>query len=112
MKYEEIISFVKVLLAIFTAIGVIGGGTAIIIKVISPLIDTVKKSEFKALEKRVELVESRFKGEETRITHVEDFDKVLCKALFAILVHELTGNSVDKLNKAKSALQDYIINET
>ena len=112
MKYEEIISFVKVLLAIFTAIGVIGGGAAIIIKTLSPLIDTVKKSEFKALEKRVELVESHFKGEETRITHVEDFDKVLCKALFAILDHELTGNSVDKLSKAKSALQDYIINET
>ena len=49
MTYEEIIAFVKVLLAIFTAIGVIGGGTAIIIKVLSPLIDTVKKSEFKAL---------------------------------------------------------------
>ena len=112
MKYEEIMSFVKVLLAIFTSIGVIGGGVAIIVKILSPLIDTVKKSDFKTLEKRVELVESHFKGEEARITHVEDFDKVICKALFAILDHELTGNSVDKLNKAKSALQDYIINET
>ena len=112
MTYEEIMSFVKVLLAIFTAIGVIGGGVAIIIKTLSPLIDTVKKSDFKALEKRVELVEGYCKNDKARISHVEDFDKVLCKALFAILDHELTGNSIDKLNKAKSALQDYIINET
>lgn len=112
MKYEEIISFVKVLLAIFTAIGVIGGGVAIIIKALSPFTDTVKKSEFKALEKRTELIEEYCKSDKARITHVEDFDRVLCRALFAILDHELTGNSVDKLNKAKSALQDYIIDET
>lgn len=112
MEYEEIVSFVKVAIAIFTTITVVGGGSAILNKLISPLINTVKRSEFKAIEKRVEIVEGYCKSDKARITHVEDFDRVLCKALFAILDHELTGNSVDKLNKAKSALQDYIINES
>lgn len=112
MTYEEILTFVKVLLATFAAIGVIGGGVAIIIKTLSPLIDTVKRAEFKALEKRVEAVEGYCKNDKVRISNVEDFNKVLCKALFAILDHELTGNSIDKLNRAKSALQDYIIDET
>lgn len=112
MEYEEIVSFVKVVIAIFTAITAIGGGAAILNKLISPLINQVKRSEFKLLEKRLEIVEGYCKNDNTRITHVEDFDRVLCKALFAILDHELTGNSVDKLSKAKSALQDYIINES
>lgn len=111
MTYEEILTFVKVLLATFAAIGVIGGGVAIIIKTFSPLIDTVKRSDFKALEKRVELVEEYCKSDKARIANIESFNRVLCKALFAILDHELTGNSIDKLNKAKLALQDYIIDE-
>lgn len=102
MTLEEVQVFVKVLLAIFAALGTVGGGVAIIVKMVSP---------FRKLNDRLTAVEKFCKQDNERIKHTEDFNKVLCKALFAILDHELTGNSVDKLNRAKSALQDYIIDE-
>lgn len=102
MPAEELITFGKVLVALFAALGTIGGGVAIIVKMLSP---------FRKLNDRLTVVEKLCKQDNERIKHTEDFNKVLCKALFAILDHELTGNSVDKLSKAKSALQDYIINE-
>lgn len=102
MTAEELITFGKVLVALFAALGTIGGGVAIIAKIVAP---------FKQLDERLTRVESYCKRDDDRIRHNEEFNKVLCKALFAILDHELTGNSVDKLSKAKSALQDYIIEE-
>ena len=44
-----------------------------------------------------------------RIKKVEDGNKVIMKALIAIMNHEINGNSVDKLQKALNELNDYLI---
>lgn len=44
-----------------------------------------------------------------RIKKVEDGNKVIMKALIAMMNHELNGNSKDKLQKALSELNDYLI---
>lgn len=44
-----------------------------------------------------------------RIKKVEDGNKVIMKALIAMMNHEINGNSVDKLQKALSELNDYLI---
>ena len=44
-----------------------------------------------------------------RIKKVEDGNKVIMKALMAIMTHELNGNSKDKLQKALGELNDYLI---
>lgn len=102
MTAEELITFGKVLVTLFATLGTIWGGVVVITKIVAP---------FKQLDERLTCVESYCKRDDDRIRHNEEFNRVLCKALFAILDHELTGNSVDKLSKAKSALQDYIIEE-
>ena len=44
-----------------------------------------------------------------RIETLEKGNKVICKALIAMLSHEINGNSIDKLQNALGDLNDYLI---
>ena len=44
-----------------------------------------------------------------RLTTVEEGNRVIMKALIAIMRHEINGNSVDKLQTALDELNDYLI---
>ena len=57
---------------------------------------------------RTEMDES-VKENSERIKKVEDGNRVIMKALMAIMNHEINGNSVDKLQKALGELNDYLI---
>lgn len=45
-----------------------------------------------------------------RLNTLEDGNKVLCQGMLAMLNHEITGNSIDKLRIAQEAMQNYLIN--
>ena len=45
-----------------------------------------------------------------RISSLEDGNKALCQGMLAMLNHEITGNSIDKLRKAQENMNDYLIN--
>lgn len=45
-----------------------------------------------------------------RLTALEDGNKVLCQGMLAMLNHEITGNSIDKLRKAQDLMNEYLIN--
>lgn len=54
-------------------------------------------------------VDQKLGNDNNRIASLEDGNKVICKALIAMLSHEINGNSTEKLKKAMSDLQDYLI---
>ena len=54
-------------------------------------------------------VDQKLDNDNKRIAFLEDGNKVICKALIAMLSHEINGNSTEKLKKAMSDLQDYLI---
>ena len=54
-------------------------------------------------------VDQKIDKDNKRIASLEDGNKVICKALIAMLSHEINGNSIEKLKKAMSDLQDYLI---
>ena len=54
-------------------------------------------------------VDSSLKDNGERIETLEDGNRAICKALIALLSHEINGNSIDKLQKALSDLNDYLI---
>ena len=54
-------------------------------------------------------VDDKLGKDNTRIASLEEGNKVICKALMALLSHEINGNSSDKLQKALSDLNDYLI---
>ena len=44
-----------------------------------------------------------------RIASLEEGNRVICRALMALLSHEINGNSNEKLVKALADLNDYLI---
>jgi len=54
-------------------------------------------------------VDSKLDRDNKRIGSLEDGNKVICKALIALLSHEINGNSNDKLQKALADLNEYLI---
>ena len=54
-------------------------------------------------------VDRKLGSDNKRIESLEEGNRVICKALMALLSHEINGNSNDKLQKALSDLNDYLI---
>ena len=54
-------------------------------------------------------VDRKLDNDNKRIASLEDGNKVVCKALIALLSHEINGNSRDKLEKALDGLNQYLI---
>lgn len=54
-------------------------------------------------------VDRKLGSDNERIKTLEEGNKVICKALMAMLSHEINGNSNDKLQKALEALNNYLI---
>ena len=49
---------------------------------------------------------------ENRVNQLEGGNKALCHGVFALLSHEVNGNSVDKIKKAQDAMKNYLIDGT
>ena len=76
-------------------------------------------TQFTEIEKKLsndkESIEShtrQLNAYEYRVGQLEDGNKALCHGMFALLSHEVNGNSVDKLKKAHHAMQNYLIDGT
>ena len=54
-------------------------------------------------------VDGKLDRDNRRIENLEDGNRVICKALIALLSHEINGNSSDKLQRALEALNEYLI---
>lgn len=54
-------------------------------------------------------VDRKLGSDNERIKTLEEGNKVICKALMAMLSHEINGNSNDKLQKALEGLNNYLI---
>ena len=54
-------------------------------------------------------VDSKLDRDNRRIESLEEGNRVICKALIALLSHEINGNSSDKLQRALEALNEYLI---
>lgn len=48
-------------------------------------------------------------AQEDRVDRLDDNSKALCHGLFALLSHEINGNSIEKLQKAHDAMKNYLI---
>lgn len=102
LTLTQVRDFVIVLLAILAFIVLIGNVVKTIKEWSSP---AVSEAEWRRG------VDASLEDNKERIETLEAGNKVICKALIAILSHEINGNSVDKLQKAVSDLNDYLIDK-
>ncbi len=121
---NEITISVDMLLWICGAIITIGGATAVISRWLAPyrsLKATVNdiKAEFNNLcdlKKQVADLRSDFdkfqrnqKSDHAEIETIETGIEKICKCMFALTDHELTGNSIERLRSAKDEMQEFLI---
>ena len=97
---EQIRDFIIVLLAILALIVLVGNAIKTIKEWRKPRMDDA--------EWRRNANDS-IDDHEDRIKTLEDGNKVICKALMALLSHDINGDSKDKLEKAYSELNDFLI---
>lgn len=100
LTLAEIKDFVIVLVAILAFIVLMGN-------VVKTLRDW-RQPKMSELEWRQD-VDRKLGSDNERIKSLEDGNKVICKALIALLSHEINGNSNDKLQKALEGLNEYLI---
>lgn len=93
-----------------TAAGLYAGGVAI-----SKVIAAVKKPKtdqdkrITQLEARVNAMEGFLKNDKLRLDRMDEGQHVTMQALLALLDHNLDGNNIDQMQKAKEALQKHLI---
>ena len=111
----QVYTFIVSVLAFIASVG--AAATAIgkaIAKAKQP--ETDQNNRIKNLEERVSSVEktlekhtSFFSTDDARMTALEEANKVLMRALLAILAHEIDGNNTAELKTAHRELQDYLL---
>ena len=104
---ENLETFYRVALGILSFIVVIGGATAVIAKWTTPF--KKLKKEFADMRLELDTLKRYQTGDHKELEKIELGTEKICKCVLAITDHELTGNSVDKLRKAKDEMQDFLI---
>lgn len=100
LTLTQIKDFAVVFLAILAFIVLLGN----VIKTIKEWVKPgMSEKEWKAE------VDRKLGSDNERIKSLEEGNKVICKALMAMLSHEINGNSNDKLQKALEELNNYLI---
>lgn len=101
---EQLIEYLK-------AISVIGAAAAVVYKMFKPLRDTKNKADDneKAIAETKQMHEHDIDALKADIQELKEMSKLQCKCSFALISHELTGNSIDKLKDSKDELEKHLI---
>ena len=75
-----------------------------------------KRAPVEALENRADTTaamlkshEEMLKSDRERLSALEEQQRIMLRALMAMLSHEVNGNSVDKLRASVAEIQDFLI---
>ena len=96
LSLAEIKDFVVVVLAIFAFIVLLGN-----------VVKTFKgwKTPMEDLKKWQADVDGKLKKDNTRLTELEEGNRVICRGILALLSHEINGNSNDKLLASQTEIR-------
>ena len=61
------------------------------------------------LRRMVEEHEERLAEGDERMNNIEETQKIILSGVLAIIDHEITGNSVDRLKEVKTHIQTYLV---
>ena len=89
----------------------VGAALVAFVLAIWSLADRIRKRHEpqEALVRWQENTDLKLDRDKKRIDSLEEGQRALCRGMLALLNHEITGNSVDKLQKAQTDITDYLI---
>ena len=53
----------------------------------------------------------QLKTDDERLKEIEETDKLILQSLLVIINHDITGNGIEALKKARDEIQEYLINK-
>lgn len=89
----------ETILAVLGALAILAGGIKVIVGFFSP---------YRELRGRVDKHDTLLAKDNQRLMREEEATTMTISALFALLNHAITGNSLDGLKTARDSLQDYL----
>lgn len=98
------------ILVVAGAIITLGGATAVIKRWWTNSKGMKNQEQINKLDKRVESVEEKTTHLEKHQKQNDEFTKIMCNSMLALLNHSITGSSVDELRKAEEEIKHYLIN--
>lgn len=107
MTGENIVITTETLLWICGTIAAVGAATAVISRWLTPF--RRMKEEIAGMKEEIATLRGYQNGDHDRLGDIETGNEKICKCVFAIINHELTGNSVDGMKKARDEMQEYLI---
>ena len=105
----EIVTQAAAICGLILSIAAIGGLILNAIqKAKSP--NAIQNERLAKLEKAVERHEELFKNDLRRFERMEDGNRIMQKCMLALLSHNIDGDDIEEMRKARQLLQEHLIN--
>ena len=108
---EYITNTITIILAIAGLITAIGGALIMLKKLFSTSKTNKNTIAIAENKKAIDILDDRITVLEETSDKQNDFRTVMCNSMLALLNHNINGNSIENLEKAKEELKDYLIKE-
>lgn len=101
----------KLILGLCAMITAVGGAIAIIVKVFAPIKDMKQRlAILEQLHKADQKCnDSKFEQDLKEIEKLEKANHHICQCMLALMDHEITGNSIERLKNARDELHLFLI---
>lgn len=63
------------------------------------------------LKQKVESHEEKLNKDKQRLDDIDQSNKLILNSMLVIINHEITGNGIENMKKARDELQEYLINK-
>lgn len=107
----DVNTLILTILALAGAIITLGGATSVLKRWWTNSKGMKNEEKINKLDKRVENVEFKTQRLEHHQQDTEEFTKIMCNSMLALLNHSITGSSVEKLKEAEEEIKQYLINK-
>ena len=88
----------------------IAGGIVVLYNALKVILNAL--SPFKKIKDKVDKHDLLLDNDNKRLLSIEKSNQMLCKSMLALLDHEITKNSIEKLKKVKTEMQNYLIEKS
>ena len=100
-----------IVMAVAGLITAVGGATSVLKRWWTNSKSMKNEEKINKLDKRVENVEEKTNELENHQKQNEEFTKIMCNSMLALLNHSITGNNIIKLKEAEEEIKQYLINK-
>ena len=100
-----------IVMAVAGLITAVGGATSVLKRWWTNSKSMKNEEKINKLDKRVENVEEKTSELENHQKQNEEFTKIMCNSMIALLNHSITGNNIIKLKEAEEEIKQYLINK-